>query len=466
MAIKIPFDNSYTRLPDQMYSHQVPEPVSNPSLIIWNAELATQLGITQDTESDLAQVFSGNIIPNGATPIAQAYAGHQFGHWNPQLGDGRAVLLGEVNGPAGRFDLQLKGSGRTPYSRNGDGRAWLGPVLREYLMSEAMFALSVPTTRALAAVATGDRVQREIGYPGGIVTRIAASHIRIGTFQYFAARNELVALRALYDHVIERHYPDATSPSDLLKQIMTRQAQLIAGWMSVGFIHGVMNTDNAQIAGETIDYGPCAFMDDYHAMQVFSSIDQRGRYAYGNQPRIAVWNIAQLATALIPLMPDQDRAIEDFTEIVNGFPAIYETEWRKRFAAKLGIAPSEASDQLAQDLLALMDKDAADFTNVFANLGRDTDRDQFIDRAVFDAWRVRWMDQVPNLDQMRITNPIVVPRLHQIEAVIQAAVEGDYTPFHTLLSVVTHPFDRSDLADGFTQPPVPSEVVSRTFCGT
>ncbi len=466
MAIKIPFDNSYTRLPDQMYSHQLPEPVSNPSLIIWNAELAMQLGITQDTESDLAQVFSGNIIPNGATPIAQAYAGHQFGHWNPQLGDGRAVLLGEVNGPVGRFDLQLKGSGRTPYSRNGDGRAWLGPVLREYLMSEAMFALGIPTTRALAAVATGDRVQREIGYPGGIVTRIAASHIRIGTFQYFAARNDLVALRALYDHVIERHYPDATSPSDLLKQIMTRQAQLIAGWMSVGFIHGVMNTDNAQIAGETIDYGPCAFMDDYHAMQVFSSIDQRGRYAYGNQPRIAVWNIAQLATALIPLMPDQDRAIEDFTEIVNGFPAIYETEWRKRFAAKLGIAPTESSDQLAQDLLALMDKDAADFTNVFANLGRDTDRDQFTDRAAFDAWRVHWMNQVPNLDQMRITNPVVVPRLHQIEAVIQAAVEGDYTPFHTLLSVVTHPFDRSDLADGFTQPPVPSEVVSRTFCGT
>lgn len=468
MSLNIPFDNSYAQLPDHMFAAQAPEPVAAPELIQWNQPLADSLGITGDPNpQDLAALFSGNALPAGSTPIAQLYAGHQFGNWNPQLGDGRAVLLGEVVTSKGRFDLQLKGSGRTPFSRNGDGRAWLGPVLREYLMSEAMHAMGIPTTRALAAVTTGQKVQRETALPGAVLTRIAASHIRVGTFQIFAARQDLVALRALYDHVVARHYPTAQSPGDLLQQALKRQAELVAQWMSVGFIHGVMNTDNCQIAGETIDYGPCAFMDEYHTQKVFSSIDQRGRYAYGNQPRIAVWNMAQFATALIPLMPDQDAAVEEFTEIVNSYPSDYDAAWLARFGAKLGLRdPQQDHVALIEDLLHLMQQDSADFTNVFAALGQENDRDQFTDHVAFETWRARWMACDPDLTLMAQTNPMVVPRLHQIEAVIQAGVAGDFAPFYRMLDVVTHPFDQTDQTAAYRDPPLPTQIVPRTFCGT
>jgi len=314
----INFDNSYARLPEHMFSDQEPVPVREPSLIIVNEDLANELGI--DPAAITADVAAGNVVPDGAQPISQLYAGHQFGNWNPQLGDGRAVLLGEVITQTGkRFDIQLKGSGRTPYSRNGDGRAWLGPVLREYIVSEAMHAMGVPTTRALAAAETGEIVQRETGLPGAVITRVAASHIRVGTFQVYASRGDTEALQALLDHVIARHYPQANGPAEFLSAVVAAQANLVAQWMGLGFIHGVMNTDNVSIAGETIDYGPCAFMDNYNPAQVFSSIDRQGRYAYSNQPGIAGWNMAQLATSLIPLMPDQDAAVEDFTKRINAF---------------------------------------------------------------------------------------------------------------------------------------------------
>ena len=312
--VQIPFDNSFAQLPAGFYTKLPATPVKAPKLIAYNQGLAKDLGITGGSESALAEIFSGNQTPAGAEPLAQLYSGHQFGQYNPQLGDGRALLLGEALCPDGaRFDIQLKGAGPTPYSRNGDGRSWLGPVLREYVVSEAMHALGVPTTRALAAVETGQPVLRATVYPGGILTRVAKSHLRVGSFQVFAARRDITALQTLFEYTVERHFPQAQSPEALLTAVIDLQARLIAKWMSLGFIHGVMNTDNCQIAGETIDYGPCAFMDIYHPDQVFSSIDRTGRYAYSNQPNIIVWNMAQFATALIPLMPDSEAAIERFT---------------------------------------------------------------------------------------------------------------------------------------------------------
>ncbi|MEY1555195.1 YdiU family protein [Yoonia sp. R2331] len=469
----IPFDNSFARLPAQMFTTLPPTPVKAPAWIARNDDLAALLGIDgawfgADAARD---VFAGNAVADGSTPLAQLYAAHQFGQWNPQLGDGRAILLGEVVGTDGvRRDIQLKGSGRTPYSRSGDGRSWLGPVLREYLVSEAMHALGVPTTRALAAVTTGEDVYRETRLPGAILTRVAQSHIRVGTFQVHAARGDLEALEALYQHTTARHYPDATSPDAFLRAVVARQATLVAQWMGLGFIHGVMNTDNCSVAGETIDYGPCAFVDAYHPSKVFSSIDQMGRYAYGNQPGIAAWNCAQLATALIPLMPDKDEAIEVFTASVNTFPDLYEAAHLEVFAGKLGLTnPTPDDKTLIEDLLALMATDGSDFTNTFAGLAGANAQDQFADRDAFADWQARWSARrAPDYAAiMARCNPQVIPRNHQIEAVIAAGVAGGFDPFHEMLAVITQPFA---LLDGTRQPyavpPTETEVVTRTFCGT
>ncbi|MFQ6552061.1 protein adenylyltransferase SelO [Aestuariibius insulae] len=458
--MQIDFDNSYARLPDRFFTRLDPVPVEKPELIAFNDALAVELGIDQagSDEATLASIFAGNRIPDGADPLAQLYAGHQFGHWNPQLGDGRAILLGEV---AGR-DIQLKGSGRTPYSRSGDGRAWLGPVLREYLVSEAMAALGVPTTRALAAVTTGEPVLRERVFPGAILTRVASSHLRVGTFQIFAAREDHEALAALADYAIARHYPEADGPAGLLAGVVAAQAELIAHWMSLGFIHGVMNTDNCAISGETIDYGPCAFMDDYHPQTVFSSIDQQGRYAYANQPRIALWNLAQLGTALLPLMPDQTQAVEEFTEIVNGFGALYQAAWLQRFGAKIGLSQPTVEDaDLISKLLTHMAETGADFTNTFRTLAAcDT-----LDTEWQAEWQERLAEEPDPESVMRSANPAIIPRNHRVEAMIQAAVAGDYGPFHALNAALKTPFaDPEDTT--LTAPPEPEERVQATFCGT
>ena len=422
-------------------------------------------------------MLAGNHVPEGATPIAQVYAGHQFGGWVPRLGDGRAILLGEVVDTDGqRRDIQLKGSGPTPYSRNGDGRAWLGPVLREYIVSEAMYALGIPTTRALAAVSTGERVQRERGFPGAIVTRVAASHIRVGTFQYFAARGDAEALGALVAHATERHYPKADGALQLLDNVVAAQASLIAKWLGVGFIHGVMNTDNMTISGETIDYGPCAFMDRYNPEQVFSSIDQWGRYAYNRQPDIGAWNLAQLATALLPLIdPDQDRAVELATESVNRYPGLFRQAWLEAFRPKLGLSRAEDDDaELIHNLMERMAATGADFTRTFRGLADGSARTEFSDPQAFDQWLPGWqarLEKEPMSDHDRIalmnaTNPAIIPRNHQIEAAIQAALNDNFAPFHHLTEALETPFAQRDPDDPLAQPPLPQEIVHRTFCGT
>ncbi len=469
MTLHFPFDNSYARLPARLFAELAPTPVRAPRLVALNQDLARAMGLDPAALAtpEGAAILAGNAIPAGAQPIAQAYAGHQFGHWNPQLGDGRAILLGEVVGTDGlRRDIQLKGAGRTPWSRGGDGRAWLGPVLREYLCSEAMAAIGVPTTRALAATLTGEDVYRETALPGAVLTRVAASHIRVGTFQFFAARGDTEALAALTAHTIARHYPDADGPPGLLAAVTAAQARLIAQWMSLGFIHGVMNTDNCAVSGETIDYGPCAFMDSYHPATVFSSIDHGGRYAYGNQPQIALWNLAQLATALIPLMADRDAAIDTFTAIINRFADLYQAAWLARFGAKLGLAqPTEDDRPLIEALLALMARDGSDFTNTFRALGTPAARDQFTDRDAFGAWEARWMSRAPDADLMAQTNPTVIPRTHRIEQVIAAGVDGDFDPFHAMLAAVTAPY-APDPDRLWTAPPADEERVTQTFCGT
>ncbi|MEO1240064.1 MAG: YdiU family protein, partial [Pseudomonadota bacterium] len=359
MKLDFAFDNTFARLPAGFFAELDPTPVAEPALVSLNAKLANRLGLDAQAlaSPEGVAILAGNGVPVGAHPLAQAYAGHQFGGFVPQLGDGRALLLGEVVTPdAQRFDVQLKGSGRTPFSRGGDGRAWLGPVMREYIVSEAMAALGVPTTRALAAVTTGETVLRERPMPGAVLTRVAASHIRVGTFQYFAVRQDLAALKQLTDYVTQRHYPDADGALDLLNAVVGAQARLVAHWMALGFIHGVMNTDNTTISGETIDYGPCAFMDDYHPLKVFSSIDAHGRYAYARQPEVLVWNLAQLASALLPLIDtDQDRAVERATEAVHSFPDIYAAAWLTAFRAKLGLVTAEDGDkELIEGLLTEM----------------------------------------------------------------------------------------------------------------
>ena len=464
------FDNSYARLGPGFFARTPPTKVAAPELIATNAHLARRLGIDPDwlAGPEGAAMAAGNALPPGADPIAQAYAGHQFGGLSPQLGDGRAVLLGEIVAPDGaRFDLQLKGSGPTPFSRRGDGRSWLGPVLREYAVSEFMAAARVPTTRALAASTTGETVWRETALPGAVLTRVAASHIRVGTFEFFAIRGDTDRLRALTDHVIARHYPQANGPLSLLDHVVARQADTIARWMALGFVHGVMNTDNMAVSGETIDYGPCAFIDAYHPDTTFSSIDRAGRYAYAQQPQVAVWNLAQLASCLLPLMGDPDAAVEQATRSVHGFPALYQAAWLARFAEKLGIADPQPQDRaLIEGLLTLMADQRADFTRVFRGLADGTARDQFTDPAAFDDWARGWQARQPDLALAAAHNPVRIPRNHRIQQAIDAGVAGDFAPFHRLVAALSAPFEmREDWAD-LSLPPQPDEEVRVTYCGT
>jgi serine/tyrosine/threonine adenylyltransferase len=480
------FDNSYARLPERFYARLDPTPVGSPRLLKLNEALARELNLDPDvlaTPQGLA-ILAGNRIAAGSQPIALAYAGHQFGNFVPQLGDGRAILLGEVVDRHGvRRDIQLKGSGPTPFSRRGDGRAALGPVLREYIVSEAMMALGIPTTRSLAAVATGEPVIRETVLPGAVLTRVASSHVRVGTFQFFAARGDGEALRLLADHVIDRHYPEARGEAEpyraLFERVIERQAELVAKWMLVGFIHGVMNTDNCSIAGETIDYGPCAFMDVYKPDTVFSSIDHGGRYAYVNQPRICHWNLARFGETLLPLLADDtDKALAIANETLAAFQPHYGRALLTGMRRKLGLFTEEEGDAaLAQDLLNAMAEGRADFTNTFRLLDPESDdkvRALFADGATYDAWAPRWRERLARepLDAetrrvaMRSVNPVYIPRNHLVEAALAAAIErDDYAPFEELLKVLAHPYvERSGLS-GYTEPTAPDPGY-RTFCGT
>ncbi|WOH84950.1 YdiU family protein [Bradyrhizobium sp. BEA-2-5] len=490
MTIHFPFQNSYSALPDSFFARVAPTPVAAPRLIKLNRPLAIQLGLDPDLLStpEGAEILAGKRLPDGADPIAMAYAGHQFGHFVPQLGDGRAILLGEVIDKNGiRRDIQLKGSGPTPFSRRGDGRAALGPVLREYIVSEAMHALGIPTTRTLAAVVTGEHVIRETALPGAVLTRVASSHIRVGTFQFFAVRRDTEAVRRLADHVITRHYPelkDAAQPyHDLLASVVARQAELVARWLLVGFIHGVMNTDNTSISGETIDYGPCAFMDAYNPAQVFSSIDEMGRYAYANQPRIALWNLTRLAECLLPLFSDeQEKAVAQAQVILGEFPEKFTAAYNTGLRAKVGLFTERDGDEaLIQDLLDAMAKNQADFTLTFRKLGEAASDDaadvraQFTDPAAFDEWAARWRARLALEPQapaerkaaMQAVNPAFIPRNHRIEAVIAAAVNSDdYAPFEELLTVLAKPYEDQPQFAAYADPPLPEQRVTQTFCGT
>ncbi|MGV7213479.1 protein adenylyltransferase SelO [Bradyrhizobium sp. UFLA05-112] len=492
MTVHFPFQNSYSALPDTFFARVAPTPVAAPRLIKLNRPLAIHLGLDPDLleTPEGAEILAGKTVPAGADPIAMAYAGHQFGQFVPQLGDGRAILLGEVIDKDGvRRDIQLKGSGPTPFSRRGDGRAALGPVLREYVVSEAMYALGIPTTRSLAAVVTGEHVIRETALPGAVLTRVASSHIRVGTFQYFAARRDTDAIRALADHVIDRHYPElrgAERPYHaLLAGVVARQADLVARWLLVGFIHGVMNTDNTSISGETIDYGPCAFMDSYDPAQVFSSIDEMGRYAYANQPRIALWNLTRLAECLLPLFSDdQEKAIEQAQDILGAFPDAFSKAYQAGLRRKVGLFTERDGDEaLIQDLLDAMAKNAADFALTFRKLGDvagdaaadEHVRAQFMDPSAFDEWAKRWRERLASEPQsaaerqatMHAVNPALIPRNHRVEAVIRAAVDDDnYAPFEELVKVLAKPYEDQPEYAAYQDPPLPDQRVLRTFCGT
>ena len=492
MTVHFPFDNSYARLPDRFFARVAPTPVGGATLIRLNRGLAEELGLDPDWLASPAGVeaLAGRRVPEGAEPLAAAYAGHQFGGFVPQLGDGRAVLLGEVVDRGGtRRDIQLKGSGPTPFSRSGDGRAALGPVLREYLVSEAMAALGIRTTRALAAVATGEAVARETLLPGAVLTRVASSHIRVGTFQFFAARGDVEGLRVLADHVIRRHYQDAAETERpylaLLERVIAAQAELVASWLLVGFVHGVMNTDNMSVAGETIDYGPCAFMDAYHPATVFSSIDAHGRYAFGNQPRIAQWNLARLAETLLPLISDDPaEAVRQAEEALVGFADRFQAAYHSGLMRKLGLTTDREGDAaLASDLLATMADHEADYTLTFRRLcdaacepDRDGPvRDLFIDPTAYDAWAARWRERLGDTPvdpdarraTMRAVNPAYIPRNHRVEAMIRAAVErDDYGPLSELASVLARPFEDQPEMARYADPPAPEDRVTQTFCGT
>jgi uncharacterized protein YdiU (UPF0061 family) len=495
-GIALPFDNSYVRLPERFYARLAPTPVANPQLVKLNTALATELGLDAGllASPQGVQMLAGNLLAAGSQPIALAYAGHQFGNFVPQLGDGRAVLLGEVVDTQGRRrDIQLKGSGPTPFSRRGDGRAALGPVLREYIVSEAMMRLGIPTTRSLAAVTTGEPVYRETVLPGAVLTRVASSHVRVGTFQFFAARGDVEALRLLADHVIERHYGDieggdieggdiagAGRYRQLFDRVIGRQAELVARWMLVGFIHGVMNTDNCSIAGETIDYGPCAFMDTYDPQTVFSSIDHGGRYAYANQPRIAHWNLARFGETLLPLLAeDTDRALAIANEVLASFQPRFGAALLAGLRRKLGLFSEEDGDAaLAQDLLDAMAEGEADFTLTFRRLDPESDeeaRGLFSKTEAFDAWAKRWRERIAREPQdadarrqaMRAVNPAYIPRNHRVEAALSAAMEReDFAPFEELLQVLDKPFEDRPQFAAYAEPPLPAERVCQTFCGT
>ena len=493
--IRFGFDNTYARLPEHFYARLDPTPVAAPRLVKVNVDLARDLGLDADalqSEHGVA-VLAGNRVAEGAEPVAQAYAGHQFGHFVPQLGDGRTNLLGEVVGRNGvRYDVQLKGSGRTPFSRGGDGRAALGPVLREFIVSEAMAALGLPTTRALAAVTTGEMVLRDTALPGAVLTRVAASHLRVGTFQYFAARRDTEGLRMLADFAIARHYPKAAQAGQpyraLLEGVVARQARLIAQWMLIGFVHGVMNTDNTSISGETIDYGPCAFMEAYDPATVFSSIDHGGRYAYGNQPRAALWNLTRLAEALLPVLEveagSEEAAVAEANEVLKAFEPQYEAARSEGLRHKLGLITEREGDAaLAEDLLQRMEANRADFTLTFRKLcdaavGPEGDagvRTLFADAGAYDGWADGWRRRLEEEEAdghvraaaMRSVNPAYIPRNHLVEAALDAANRRlDFKPFEELLDVVTRPYEERPGLERYAMPARPEECVLQTFCGT
>ena len=482
IAIDVPevgwrFDNTYARLPQQFYTRTIPTPVRLPAMAVFNRSLAKAMGLGADVLEfdECVAVFAGNAIPQGAEPIAQAYAGHQFGHFN-MLGDGRAILVGEHLGPDGsRRDIQLKGPGRTVYSRRGDGRAALGPMLREYIISEAMHALGIPTTRSLAVVTTGETVFREQELPGAVLTRIAASHIRVGTFEYAAMQQNPEALRALADYTIQRHYPEMAEASNpaisLLDAVIERQASLVAKWLLVGFIHGVMNTDNMALSGETIDYGPCAFMDTYDPATVFSSIDRNGRYAYTNQPGIAHWNLARLAEALLPLFDsDENKAVEMAKVSLGKFPDRFQHHWLSGMRAKLGLFNEEAGDvALVESLLQGMLRDRSDYTNTLRAL--NSEKVCGVDADWHIGWSARLARQPQTCEEarglMRRHNPAVIPRNHLVEEALEAATSsGDYQPFHRLLVALTNPFDDGLEKDGYREPSPDRSSGYQTFCGT
>ena len=473
-------DNSYARLPDRFYARLAPTPVSAPKLVKLNTALALQLGLDPAflASPEGVEILAGNKVAEGSEPIALAYAGHQFGNFVPQLGDGRAVLLGEVVDKTGtRRDIQLKGSGPTPFSRRGDGRAALGPVLREYIISEAMVALGIPTTRSLAAVITGDPVIRENIMPGAVLTRVASSHIRVGTFQFFAARGDKEALKLLADHVIARHYPDAKSYRELYERVIERQANLVARWLGVGFIHGVMNTDNVSIAGETIYYGPCAFMDAYHPETVFSSIDQTGRYAFGKQPQIAGWNLARLGEAMLPLFDeDPDAALAQANESLGNYGAIFGHAYLGVLRRKFGLVTEQESDgELAQSFMKLLADNGTDYTQAFRKLGDGTARGLFEEPAAFDAWDATYrarlaqepQDEATRRAAMQAVNPVYIPRNHKVEEALAAAIQDDnYEPFEKLLTVLAKPFEERPEFAAYAAPPAGGSANYQTFCGT
>jgi len=476
-------DNSYAQLPEMFFTRTMPTTVAAPKVILFNEGLAADLGLNAQSlqEQGSAEVFAGNISPDGADPLAQAYAGHQFGYFN-RLGDGRAILLGEQITPNGeRFDIQLKGSGRTPYSRGGDGRAALGPMLREYIISEAMHALQIPTTRSLAVTKTGERILRETRLPGAVLTRTAASHLRVGTFQFAAQWGTIDDIRSLADYAIKRHYPQLEKEENrylaLLEEVIKRQAKLISQWQLVGFIHGVMNTDNMTISGETIDYGPCAFMDVYDPKTVFSSIDVEGRYAYGNQPVMGGWNLARLAESLLPLLhEDDDVALEMAQQKISGYMDLYQENWLAGMRAKLGIFNEEKEDEaLINSLLELMEKHQADYTNTFLALTFSKKSDAaLLASEEYKEWHKRWQERINRQDEtkaqseelMRKSNPAVIPRNHRVEEALEAAVErSDYTVLEKLLDILSKPYAHTSEQAQYAELPADKEPY-QTYCGT
>lgn len=477
-------ENSYADLPKIFFNTQSPSHVPSPKLVVLNYPLITSLGLNAQAlqSTDGVDILAGNKIPEGAVPIAQAYAGHQFGHFT-MLGDGRAVLIGERITPLGeRFDIQLKGSGRTPYSRGGDGKAALGPMLREYIISEAMNALGIATTRSLAVVTTGESIIRETELPGAILTRIAASHIRVGTFQYVSKWGTVEELRALADYTLQRHFQETDNKENgylfLLREVIKKQAELIAKWQLVGFIHGVMNTDNMAISGETIDYGPCAFMDAYDPSTVFSSIDIHGRYAYGNQPNIAAWNLARFAETLLPLLHiNQNEALKLAQNEISNFSNLYKYNWLSGMRTKLGIFNEELEDEyLIEDLLNMMQKYGADYTNTFRALTSDKIEDIVLfGKEEFDKWYKLWQERLTRQEEsevsskqlMQRSNPAVIPRNHRVEEALEAAVkQGDYSVMERLLDALSRPYDYSREQDYYSTLPEPSACPYRTYCGT
>ncbi|MDC0150907.1 YdiU family protein [Candidatus Pelagibacter sp.] len=482
MTIGWHFKNTYSELSDIFREEIRPVPVNNPELVILNESLASELNLnfSDIDKNELSKIFSGNTLPNGSNSIAQAYAGHQFGHFT-MLGDGRAVLIGEHTTKSNKkFDIQFKGSGKTAFSRNGDGRAALGPMLREYIISEAMNGLKIPTTRSLAVVKTGENIKRETTLQGAILTRVASSHIRVGTFQYIAARQKEDELKTLLDYTIDRHYPEIKSSNnqalDLLNLLIDRQCNLVVNWMRVGFIHGVMNTDNMTVSGETIDYGPCAFMDTYDPKTVFSSIDQMGRYAYCNQPVITKWNLARFAECLVPLIDkDQDKAIKIATEKINSFEKKYEEKWMNMMRDKLGLFGLDKKDKfLILDLLTWMHEKKADYTNTFCNLmDLTTKKDELFDDNDFMNWKKRWKERLSknngstkkSLELMKNNNPLVIPRNHKVEEALEAAEKNDLKPFNQLIEILKDPYTQKDDIINY-QTPSNLDEKYQTFCGT